>query len=466
MSIHSSLFIQITYERPDILFVCLFFQLPDLTEGKVVTYLELFSQDLRQKSKNMYEGQFLRSIRIGQHDEDTYIIGRVSAEMSKKAVYKTDVKLDTFGVVTACQCECGAGEGPEAHCKHVALVLYALTHIRTGIITKQTCTQTLQTFHQTKSYKGSPVKMGDLKLRASESLTRLKSFDPRPLSMRKRSEYRSEFRSVWINSRAPDLLIRQLYGPANIYGLANDHDYMADHMEDKFLKNLGVSHCGRSRRSEITTNTHGQASNKLWKEERSLRIHSSDFGRICRRTDRTDSQRLARELVNSANKELNAEPVKHGKRYESTAIAAYEKMTASDVKSVGIVVSPTHPFLGCSPDGMVGTDRIVEVKCPYTARNNEITPVSVPYLYTNYNGNLSLKESHPYYYQIMGTLFCTERKMCTLVVWTFKDVALIDIVRDEAFISKMLWKLYEFYHVYFRDALLSKRLYRNSHMLQ
>ena len=368
----------------------------------------------------MYEGQFLRSIRIGQHGEDTYIIGRVSAEMSKKAVYKTDVKLDTFGVVTACQCECGAGEGLEAHCKHVAVVLYALTHIRTGIITKQTCTQTLQTFHQTKSYKGSPVKMGDLELRASDSLTRLKSFDPRRLSMRKRSEYRSEFLSVWINSFAPDLPITQLYGPANIYGLANDHDYMADHMEDKFIKILGVSHCGRSRRSEITTNTHGQASNKLRKEERSLRIHSSDFGRIYRRTDQTDSQRLAGELVNSANKELNAEPVKHGKRYESTA----------------------------------------------TARNNEITPVSVPYLCTNYNGKLSLKESHPYYYQIMGTLFCTEHKMCTLVVWAFKDVALIDIVRDEAFISKMLWKLYEFYHVYFRDALLSKRLYRNSHMLQ
>ena len=200
------------------LILCLFFQLPDLTEGIVVTYLELFSQDLQQKSKNMYEGQFFRSIRIGQHGEDTYIIGRVSAEMSKKAVYKTDVKLDKFGVVTACQCECGAGEGPEAW----------------SIITKQTCTKTLQTFHQTKSYKGSPLKMGDLKLRASDSLTRLKSFDPWPLSMRKRSEYCSEFRSVWINSRAPDLPIRQLYGPANIYGLANDHDYMADHMEDKF----------------------------------------------------------------------------------------------------------------------------------------------------------------------------------------------------------------------------------------
>jgi hypothetical protein len=69
------------------------------------------------------------------------------------------------GVVLECQCECTAGTGPSAHCKHVALVLFALTRVSEGILTKETCTQTLQSFHQAKSYGGSPVKMQNLKPR-------------------------------------------------------------------------------------------------------------------------------------------------------------------------------------------------------------------------------------------------------------------------------------------------------------
>ena len=114
------------------------------------TYLDLFDQVVRENSKLRYHSQFLQSVRVGYELDETYITGRVSAEISKKIAYKVDIHLDKFGVVIACQCECGAGEGPEAHCKHIALVLFALTKVKEGILTKQTCTQTLMTFHQTK----------------------------------------------------------------------------------------------------------------------------------------------------------------------------------------------------------------------------------------------------------------------------------------------------------------------------
>ena len=77
--------------------------------------------------------------------------------------YKVDIKLDGHGIIQECQCQCTAGTGPNAHCKHVGLVYYAITKVSEGIKTKETCTQQLQSFHQVKKYNGSPVKMQDTK---------------------------------------------------------------------------------------------------------------------------------------------------------------------------------------------------------------------------------------------------------------------------------------------------------------
>ena len=79
-----------------------------------------------------------------------------------------DIRLDRHHVVVECQCQCAAGMGPEAHCKHVAVTLYAITQADKG--TMETCTQVLQTFHQAKKYTGSPVKMNELELRRTGGL--------------------------------------------------------------------------------------------------------------------------------------------------------------------------------------------------------------------------------------------------------------------------------------------------------
>ena len=133
--------------------------MPTVTE-QVKIYMDLYGQDLKENSKAMYKAKFLRSIRLASQKENVYICGRVSAEMYKKCIYNVDIQLDSLGVVQQCQCECAAGMGPEAHCKHVGLVLHALTNVKEGIIT-----QVLQTFHQAKKYTGSPVKMEHLVLR-------------------------------------------------------------------------------------------------------------------------------------------------------------------------------------------------------------------------------------------------------------------------------------------------------------
>lgn len=53
--------------------------------------------------------------------------------------------------------------------------------------------------------------------------------------------------------------------------------------------------------------------------------------------------------------------------HEPLARAAYELANDCYVDKVGFVLHPTLHRAGCSPDGLVGTDGMVEIKCPKTA---------------------------------------------------------------------------------------------------
>ena len=72
-----------------------------------------------------------------------YFHGNVWAEMRKSVSYRVDIFINQYIAITEAQCECGAGQGPTAHCKHIAAVLYSLTSIRLSrkIYFEETCTQ-------------------------------------------------------------------------------------------------------------------------------------------------------------------------------------------------------------------------------------------------------------------------------------------------------------------------------------
>jgi hypothetical protein len=354
--------------------------------------------------------------------------------------------------------------GPDAHCKHVAVVYYALTKVKEGIITKETCTQQLQTFHQAKKYTGSPVKMQDKSVRtkSGNSMAGLKDFDPRPVQLRNIPGYSDHFRSVWLNSSASGPPIRQLYGPANVYGITNDHDYLAKRPEELFLDSMGITTITEEGCVEVEARTRGQSNNKSWKEERLIRLQSSSFGRICKATQRTDFEKLAKSLTE--HKDISSEAIRHGRKYETTARLAYSDQVKIPVRESGIIVCVEAPFLGCSPDGLVGDDGLLEIKCPYTACDKDICPETVPSLKIGTDGLLQLHENHDYYYQIMGAFLCTGRKSCDFVVWTFKGMKTLHIMRNEHFISTMKSQLTEFFNNYFKVAVLNKHFYKRSHV--
>ena len=58
--------------------------------------------------------------------------------------------------------------------------------------------------------------------------------------------------------------------------------------------------------------------------------------------------------------------MQRGTEMEPVARAAYEAHTGTFVTQTGFWLHPTIPFFGASPDGLVGDDGLIEIKCPKT----------------------------------------------------------------------------------------------------
>lgn len=63
----------------------------------------------------------------------------------------------------------------------------------------------------------------------------------------------------------------------------------------------------------------------------------------------------------------------HGERMEPVALAFYKAKSGNEVDEVGLVKHDKFDWLGASPDGLIGIDGGLEIKCPYWAK----TPYSV-----------------------------------------------------------------------------------------
>ena len=428
-------------------------------------YLLKNRKDLDENVKRLYDENFLQFYRVSPTDEGCFVKSRCHAEMKKTVSYEIDVALDNAGDVIEAQCECAAGMGPHAHCKHVCTVLYGalMFQKKRTIKTEETCTQKLQTFHRCKKFIGSPVKASDLDIPGCDEVANIDDFDPRPERFVDGDGYRDQFRNTWFNfADMESVPIFQNFKPANACGVAHDHDYLEHSPEDNFLKAINVLSISQDQITDIESRTMGQHQNELWRDERAKRMTSSVFGRICKATERTDRDKLAKALINT--REVKSAPLEHGRKHERIAIQHFMEDTGCAVSPSGLVVSHDLPFLACSPDGVIDREHIVEVKCPYVSREKMISSTTVPYLQQS-GETFMLDKTHEYYYQIQGQLFCTGANECTLVVCTasnmkVKDIVYISIHRNEKFILEMIEQLKTFFNSHFKPALLEKHFYK------
>jgi putative phage-type endonuclease len=90
-----------------------------------------------------------------------------------------------------------------------------------------------------------------------------------------------------------------------------------------------------------------------------------------------------------------------GTNTEPMARSAYESRMAELVEETGFVLHPTISMAGASPDGLIGDDGLVEIKCPNTA--------------THIDTLLSDGAPSKYVTQMQWQMACTGRKWCDFV---------------------------------------------------
>ena len=90
-----------------------------------------------------------------------------------------------------------------------------------------------------------------------------------------------------------------------------------------------------------------------------------------------------------------------GTQQEPFAREAYEKARLEFVVETGFIDHPSLPMSGASPDGYVGSDALIEIKCPKSNTHlSYITDDKIPEKYKK---------------QMMWQLICTGRKYCEFV---------------------------------------------------
>lgn len=110
---------------------------------------------------------------------------------------------------------------------------------------------------------------------------------------------------------------------------------------------------------------------------------------------------IVERLTGKAPEGFTSSAMQWGTETEPQARMAYEIITGNEVTETGFVLHPQIEGFGASPDGLVGEDGLVEIKCPNT--NTHISTL------------LDEKISHKYVIQMHVQMLCTERDWCDFV---------------------------------------------------
>lgn len=110
---------------------------------------------------------------------------------------------------------------------------------------------------------------------------------------------------------------------------------------------------------------------------------------------------IAERLTGETAPSFSNAAMQWGAEKEPEARTAYEFRTDTEIETVGFVIHQKIADSGASPDGLIGADGMVEIKCPITATHIEtLLSKSVPGKYLT---------------QMQWQMACTGRQWCDYV---------------------------------------------------
>jgi len=148
-----------------------------------------------------------------------------------------------------------------------------------------------------------------------------------------------------------------------------------------------------------------------------------------------EAEKIAEILTGQPAASFSSAAMQWGTDHEPEARTLYEFMHDVDVMEIGFIAHPTIEGAGASPDGLVGADGMLEIKCPNTA--------------THIDTLLNKKVPQKYIYQMQFQMACCERKWCDYMSYDPRmpeklDTFLTRIERDDALIKEIEDSVIEF----------------------
>jgi len=147
------------------------------------------------------------------------------------------------------------------------------------------------------------------------------------------------------------------------------------------------------------------------------------------------AQLVCERLTGQKGESFTNAAMQHGTETEPLARLAYEVSQNVLVDQVGFVPHPSIKMAGASPDGLVGDDGLLEIKCPNTATHIETL----------------LSETVPtkYFTQMQFQLASTGRKWCDFVSFDNRlpeelQLFVKRVPRDEMYIKLMEAEIVQF----------------------
>ena len=110
---------------------------------------------------------------------------------------------------------------------------------------------------------------------------------------------------------------------------------------------------------------------------------------------------VAERLTNIPAEGYQNAAMQWGTNTEPQARAAFEFFRDTEVALVGFIDHPSIGMSGASPDGLIGSDGLIEIKCPISA--------------THIDTLLGKKVPAQYVTQMQWQMACTGRKFCEFV---------------------------------------------------
>jgi len=127
--------------------------------------------------------------------------------------------------------------------------------------------------------------------------------------------------------------------------------------------------------------------------------------------------------------------MQRGTDLEPNARSVYEAESGLLVSETGLVIHQNIENFGASPDGLVGSDGLLEIKCPNTATHIEFLRTGKP--------------DNKYQWQMLAQMACTGRQWCDFVSYDDRlpfalQYSCIRFERDNSRIAEMESEIIKF----------------------